>query len=159
LSIGAVVKQFSMLVIRLQRLGRKGYPVYRLVVQEKQRHPSSGRVVAYVGTFNPHSKEYKLDKEKIELYIGNGAQPTPRVVKLLQQEKVKLPDWVTEFAGGREGKTRFPDKLRKNQPDEPVAEPKDEPAPAEEPAPAAEPEAPAEETPAEQPAESTDENN
>lgn len=46
-----------MLAIRLQRLGRKGYPVYRLAVQEAHRHPSSGRVVAYVGSYNPHTKE------------------------------------------------------------------------------------------------------
>lgn len=35
-----------MLAIRLQRIGRQGYPVYRVAVQESQRHPSSGRVVA-----------------------------------------------------------------------------------------------------------------
>ena len=45
-----------MLAIRLQRLGRKGYPVYRIAVQEAQRHPSSGRVVAYAGSYNPHIK-------------------------------------------------------------------------------------------------------
>ena len=72
-----------MLAIRLQRLGRKGYPVYRVAVQESQRHPSSGRVVAYVGSYNPHTKAVKLDKEKIEKYLSTGAQPSPRVVKLL----------------------------------------------------------------------------
>ena len=46
-----------MLAIRLQRLGRKAYPVYRVAVQEAQRHPSSGRVVAYVGSYNPHTKD------------------------------------------------------------------------------------------------------
>ena len=35
-----------MLAIRLQRVGRAGYPTYRLAVQQSQRHPSSGRVVA-----------------------------------------------------------------------------------------------------------------
>lgn len=52
-----------MLAIRLQRLGRKGYPVYRLAVQEAHRHPSSGRVVSYVGSYNPHTKEAKIEKE------------------------------------------------------------------------------------------------
>jgi small subunit ribosomal protein S16 len=52
-----------MLAIRLQRIGRKGYPVYRLAVQEAQRHPSSGRVVAYVGTYNPHTKEATVQVE------------------------------------------------------------------------------------------------
>lgn len=55
-----------MLAIRLQRLGRAGYPTYRLAVQESQRHPSSGRVVAYVGSYNPHTKTllFKLNLRK-----------------------------------------------------------------------------------------------
>jgi small subunit ribosomal protein S16 len=87
-----------MLAIRLQRLGRKGYPVYRLAVQEAQRHPSSGRVVAYVGTYNPHTKEAKVQVEVAQKYLDNGAQPSPRVVKLLEEAGVKLPNWVTKAA-------------------------------------------------------------
>lgn len=107
-----------MLAIRLQRLGRKGYPVYRVAVQEAQRHPSSGRVVAYVGSYNPHTKEVRFDVEKIEKYLSTGAQPSPRVVKLLVEQKVKLPEWVQK-AGKKEKSTRNPEKLRKNQPAEP----------------------------------------
>ena len=117
-----------MLAIRLQRLGRKAMPVYRVAVQESQRHPSSGRVVAYVGAYNPHTKEVKLDKEKVEFYLKNGAQPTPRVVRLLEAEKISLPAWVKPSAGSKASKIRNPEKLRKNQPkEELVAE-----APAEE---------------------------
>lgn len=67
-----------MLAIRLQRLGRKAYPVYRLAVQESNRHPSSGRVVAYVGSYNPHTKETNVNVELAQKYLDNGAQPTPR---------------------------------------------------------------------------------
>ena len=130
-----------MLAIRLQRIGRQGYPVYRVAVQESQRHPSSGRVVAYVGAYNPHTKESKIDAEKVELYLKNGAQPTPRVVKLLIEHKVKLPEWVKVADGNKSFKIRHAEKLRKNQPKaEPVAETPEEPA-AEEPA-----EAPVEKT-------------
>lgn len=123
-----------MLAIRLQRLGRKAMPVYRVAVQESQRHPSSGRVVAYVGAYNPHTKDVKLDKEKVEFYLKNGAQPTPRVVRLLEAEKISLPAWVKTSEGKKASKTRNPEKLRKNQPkEEVVAE-----APAEETAPEAE---------------------
>ena len=87
-----------MLAIRLQRLGRKGYPVYRLAVQEAQRHPSSGRVVAYVGNYNPHTKEAKIQTEVAQKYLDNGAQPTPRVVRLLKDAGVKLQSWVKEPA-------------------------------------------------------------
>lgn len=118
-----------MLAIRLQRLGRKGYPTYRLAIQEAQRHPSSGRVVAYVGSYNPHTKESRLDTEKIEFYLGNGAQPTPRVVKLLSENKVKLPDWVKQKTE-KTSVIRNAEKLRKNRPVEeaPVEEPAETPA-------------------------------
>ncbi len=124
-----------MLAIRLQRVGRKGYPVYRIAVQEAQRHPSSGRVVAYVGTYNPHTKEVTLQKDDVQKYLTNGAQPTPRVVKLLKQEGVKLPSWVKESASDKQKSIRNAEKLRKNQPKEEVvaeAEEAAEEAPAEE---------------------------
>jgi small subunit ribosomal protein S16 len=136
-----------MLAIRLQRVGRKGYPVYRLAVQEAQRHPSSGRVVAYVGSYNPHTKEATVQKELAQKYLDNGAQPTPRVVKLLESAGVTLPKWVVKHAGDKQKDLKNQEKLRKNQPkEEAVAEPE---APAEQPAetepeaeaPAVEPEA------------------
>ena len=112
-----------MLAIRLQRLGRKAYPVYRLAVQESQRHPSSGRVVAYVGSYNPHTKEANVQVELAQKYLDNGAQPTPRVVKLLKDAGVKLPKWVKESATDKQKVVRNVEKLRKNQPkEEPVVE-------------------------------------
>lgn len=110
-----------MLAIRLQRIGRKGYPVYRLAVQEAQRHPSSGRVVSYVGSYNPHTKEANIQVEEAQKYLDNGAQPSPRVVKLLADVGVKLPKWVTKAADKKKS-IRNVEKLRKNQPKEEVAE-------------------------------------
>jgi small subunit ribosomal protein S16 len=83
-----------MLTIRMQRTGRKGYASFRIVVQDSRFSPSSGRVVAKLGHHNPHTKETVIDKEKAEEYLKNGAQPSPRVVRLMQQEKVSLPEWV-----------------------------------------------------------------
>ena len=125
-----------MLAIRLQRLGRKGYPVYRLAVQEAQRHPSSGRVVAYVGSYNPHTKEANVNVEVAQKYLDTGAQPTPRVVKLLKEAGVKLPKWVKEADSSRQKAIKNAEKLRKNQPKEEVAE--EAPAEAEAPAESAE---------------------
>lgn len=110
-----------MLAIRLQRVGRTGYATYRLAVQESQRHPSSGRVVAYVGSYNPHTKEASIQVELAQKYLDNGAQPTPRVVKLLEAAGVKLPNWVVK-AENKTKATRHADKLRKNQPKEEVAD-------------------------------------
>jgi small subunit ribosomal protein S16 len=105
-----------MLAIRLQRLGRKGHPVYRLAVQEAQRHPSSGRVVAYVGSYDPHTKKATIQNDVAQKYLDNGAQPTPRVVKLLKDAGVKLPGWVKAFDANKNKTVRNTDKLRKNQP-------------------------------------------
>lgn len=117
-----------MLAIRLQRIGRKGYPVYRVAVQEAQRHPSSGRVVAYVGSYNPHTKEVKIQKDAAQKYLDNGAQPTPRVVKLLKQEGVKLPKWVKENDADKQKSIKNVEKLRKNRPADEVEAPAEEPA-------------------------------
>lgn len=121
-----------MLAIRLQRLGRKGHPVYRLAVQESQRHPSSGRVVAYVGSYNPHTKESNVQVELAQKYLDNGAQPTPRVVKLLKDAGVKLPKWVKEVTADKQKAIRNPEKLRKNQPKEEAVEEVATEAPADE---------------------------
>lgn len=124
-----------MLAIRLQRNGRSGYAVYRIVVQEASRHPLSGRVVAELGSYNPHAKTVKLNKELVEKFLSNGAQPSSRVAYLLSKEGIKLPKWV-KLAPKKEGAIRKSDKLRKNQPkEEPVVEAAIEaPAEASEPA-------------------------
>ena len=111
-----------MLAIRLQRIGRAGYPVYRIAVQESQRHPSSGRVVAYVGSYNPHTKQVSVQVDVAQKYLDNGAQPTPRVVKLLKSEGVKLPKWVKEFDVTKQKDIRNVGKLRSNTPKEEVEE-------------------------------------
>lgn len=106
-----------MLTIRMQRTGRKGHAMFRVVVQDARQTPTSGKVVALLGNYDPHAKTTTLDKEKAAFYLTNGAQPSDRVVRLLQTEGVKLPEWVkanTEKAG----KLRNPEKLRKNQPKE-----------------------------------------
>lgn len=121
-----------MLAIRLQRIGRAGYPVYRIAVQESQRHPSSGRVVAYVGGYNPHTKQVNVQKDLAQKYLDNGAQPTPRVVKLLKAEGVTMPKWVKEYDTTKQGAIKNVEKLRKNQPAEEVVEEPTVEAPAEE---------------------------
>jgi len=87
-------------------------------------------VVAEVGNYNPATKALTLDKETVEKYLSNGAQPSSRVAFILKKNGVKLPKWYKEPAA-KKAEAKHADKLRKNQPKE----------------------APAEETPAEAPAE------
>lgn len=119
-----------MLAIRLQRNGRAHLPVYRIIVQESQRHPLSGRVVAEVGHYDPATKETVLDSEKIKFYLKNGAQPSSRVARILTANKIKLPAWYKAPAE-KHAVAKHADKLRKNQPkEEPAAEPADNSEPA-----------------------------
>ena len=127
-----------MLTIRMQRTGRSGHAQFRVVVQDSRFSPTSGRVVAYVGSYNPHTKVAAIDKEKIAGYLSNGAQPSPRVAALLKKESVKLPSWVKDGSTDKQKALRHPDKLRKNQPKEEVVEVVEEVAPVEAEAPAEE---------------------
>ena len=111
-----------MLAIRMQRKGRAHYPTYRIVVQESQRHPLSGRVVAEVGNYNPATKALTLDKELVEKYLSNGAQPSSRVAFILKKNGVKLPKWYKEPAQ-KKAVAKHAEKQRKNQPkEEPAVE-------------------------------------
>lgn len=104
-----------MLTIRMQRKGRSGHAQFRVIVQDSRFHPSSGRVVAYVGNYDPHSKKASLDGEKISTYLSKGAQPSDRIAKLLQKEGIKLPEWFKP-AAPKTGKVRNPDKRRSTRP-------------------------------------------
>lgn len=136
-----------MLVIRMQRTGRSGHAQFRIIVQDSRFSPSKGRVVAYIGSYDPHTKQVKLDSEKAGQYLENGAQPSDRVARLFQAEGIKLPAWV-KLSQPKERTTRNPDKRRSTAPAQPAAEAPAE-APSDEAAAPAEPEQPAaEETPA-----------
>ena len=107
-----------MLAIRLQRTGRTGHAQFRIIVQDSHRSPKSGKIVARLGSYNPHAKTVEIDKEKAAHYLKHGAQPSDRVITLLKKEAVKMPDWVKQPIK-KEGKVRNPEKLAK---DAPVAE-------------------------------------
>jgi len=106
-----------MLAIRMQRTGRKGHAMFRVVVQDSRLTPTSGRVVAQIGSYDPHAKVAQLDKEAAVKYLTNGAQPSDRVALLLEKEGVELPKWYKKPATKTAG-IRNQDKLRRNQPKE-----------------------------------------
>jgi small subunit ribosomal protein S16 len=104
-----------MLAIRMQRTGRKAHAMFRVVVQDSRRTPTSGKIVALLGSYDPHAKTVTLQKDKASYYLEHGAQPSDRVAKLLNAEGVKLPNWVQK-AEAKKRTVRNPDKLRKNKP-------------------------------------------
>lgn len=121
-----------MLVIRMQRTGRKGHAMFRVVVQDSRRTPTSGKIVAQLGSYDPHAKNVQINKERAQFYLDHGAQPSPRVAAILKAEGVKLPNWV-KLAGKKESAVRNPEKRRSTTPEQPAEEP-DAEAPAEQPA-------------------------
>ena len=75
--------------IRLRRIGSKGNPFYRVVVADS-RYPRDGRFIEEIGTYNPMAdpSEFKVDKEKAQAWIANGAQPTDTVKTLFKKEGI-----------------------------------------------------------------------
>ena len=78
-----------MLAIRLARFGAKKKPTYRVVVIDKERARNS-RSVEVVGHYNPIAKpaEIVLNRERIEYWVKNGAQPSVTVNRLLKTAPV-----------------------------------------------------------------------
>lgn len=75
-----------MVKIRLQRAGAKKAPFYHIVVADS-RSPRDGRIVEQIGTYDPMTNPatIKLDKEKVEAWIKNGAKPTDTVKALIEK--------------------------------------------------------------------------
>lgn len=116
-----------MLSIRMQRTGRKGHAMFRIVVQESRYVPTSGKVVAQIGSYDPHAKTVILDKEKAALFLSNGAQPSDRAARLLTAQGVTMPSWV-KLPENKVRAVRNADKRRSTTPPAPVEEPVAEPA-------------------------------
>ncbi len=72
--------------IRLRRMGAKKAPFYRIVVADS-RYPRDGRFIEEVGYYDPTKEPsvIKVDTEKVEQWIKNGAQPTDTVKALLKR--------------------------------------------------------------------------
>lgn len=92
-----------MQVIRLARVGRNKYPVYRIVAADKRR-AVTGKFISVLGTYNPHTKDLVIKKEELAEAIGNGAQPSNAVLKLMQKDGIELPKWATIKTRNRKAK-------------------------------------------------------
>jgi small subunit ribosomal protein S16 len=154
-----------MLKIRLARGGAKKRPYYSIVVADSHS-PRDGRFIEKVGAYNPLLKKddpnrVTLKVERIQEWIGKGAQPTDRVARFLSQQglaKWEAGNNPNKGQPGQKAKERAAERAQREAdlaaaaaeaaaapPPPPAEEPAVEEAPAAE-APAAE--APAEEAPA-----------
>ena len=76
-----------MVKIRLRRMGAKKAPYYRIVVADS-RAPRDGRFIEEIGTYDPMAEgaaKIKVDMDRANYWIANGAQPTDTVRGLLKK--------------------------------------------------------------------------
>ncbi len=75
--------------MRLRRMGAKKAPFYRVVVADS-RYPRDGRFIEEIGTYNTLTcpSEIKIDAEKAQKWLSNGAQPTDTVKGLLKKSGI-----------------------------------------------------------------------
>ena len=114
-----------MLKLRLSMGGTKKRPVYKIVVADS-RFARDGRFIEKLGFFNPLlPKEKKerigLQPERIKYWLGQGAQPTLRVARILgENQLVPMPE------KGNNPLKAIPKKDRKKEADAPKEAPKAE---------------------------------
>jgi len=124
-----------MLAIRLQRVGRKKQPLYRLVVSEKSKD-LYGNQLEILGQYNPHKKEAVLKEDRIKHWLAQGAQASASANNLLinkgliKGEKGKSVRISNKRAAKKEAakaeeKSAEP-KMEEIKPEEPKPEAKEE---------------------------------
>jgi small subunit ribosomal protein S16 len=116
--------------IRLARGGSKKRPFYRIVAADS-RMPRDGRFIEKLGTYNPllpkdSEDRVKMDAERIQYWIGQGAQPTDRVARMLEAAGLKDK---TERSNPKKG---APGKKAQERAEEKAAKAAEAAAPAEE---------------------------
>ena len=83
-----------MVVIRLARGGSKKRPFYKIVVADSRRSPT-GRFIENIGFFNPMARgnaiRLELKQDRIDYWVGQGAQPSDRLKSLLKQNAKSQP--------------------------------------------------------------------
>ena len=103
-----------MLKMRLSMGGTKKRPVYKVVVADS-RFPRDGRFIEKIGFFNPlipkdKKERMSLDAERVKYWLGQGAQPTIRVARILGENQI-----IPMPAKGNNPQKAIPKKNRKNK--------------------------------------------
>ncbi len=72
-----------MLMIRLQRIGRKNDPAFRVLVLEKTASPKAGTYTDLLGTYNPKTKAFTMAEDRLKDWMKKGAQVSPSLHNIL----------------------------------------------------------------------------
>lgn len=76
-----------MLIIKLQRTGKRNQPFFRIVLTEKKA-PPKGKLLEKLGFLNPLKKERKVNSERVKYWLSKGAQVSDTVYNILIEEKI-----------------------------------------------------------------------
>lgn len=102
-----------MLKIRLQKIGKRNAPSYRVVLTE-HTSPPQGKFIEILGFYNPRLKKKKLKEERIKHWLSKGVQVSPTIHNLLVDENIikkkKIKAWK---AKKKEEKEESSQKLEK----------------------------------------------
>ncbi len=96
-----------MLIIRLQRTGKRNQPFFRIVVTEK-KSPPKGKYIEKLGSLDPRTKRVTLKVERIKYWLENGAQTSDTVWNLLVKKGI---------IKGRKRKIKISAKRKKKEED------------------------------------------
>ena len=77
-----------MLMMRLQRVGRKNDPSYRILVVDKRTGPKSNKHVDHLGSYNPKLGQVLINKERAKEWLAKGVQASDTVHNILVSQKV-----------------------------------------------------------------------
>jgi small subunit ribosomal protein S16 len=77
-----------MLKIRLQRIGGKNEPAFRMVITESKNAPQSGKFLEILGSYTVKSDTVTLKKDRITHWIGDGAQVSPTAHNMLVKQGI-----------------------------------------------------------------------
>lgn len=88
-------------MMRLQRIGRKNEPHYRVVITDRRNAPKSGKFIEIVGSYNPKAGTVQVNADRAKHYISTGAQMSDTVYNMMVEQgivegrkKNKLPKKV-----------------------------------------------------------------
>jgi len=116
-----------MLVIRLQRIGKKNQPAYKVIVTDKRNSPKGGVPVEQIGFVNTLTKEKSINKERVLHWLSVGAKASQTVWNVLVSEGIVKGDKEKI----RIKTVKNPEKKAAQKKVKEAAKPKEEPVKAE----------------------------
>lgn len=88
--------------MRLQRIGRKNNPSYRVVVVDSRQGPKSGTFVDMLGFYEPKAGTVRIDGEKAKSWLSRGVQASPTVHNMLVSKQVIAAEKIVGVAAKKE---------------------------------------------------------